>query len=82
MNSLHDAPVGALAPPCLVTVDQVVDALIEAVAKAGSQKTFCDRHAVQPGDLSMALRRLRPPTKAMMRAVGVVPALVQKGLPL
>lgn len=56
----------------LVTVDEVVTALRSAVQEAGSQKRFCDCHGISPGDLSNALSGTRRPTKALMRAVGVI----------
>lgn len=82
MPDLHDAQVCATAPVRLVTIDEVIDSLRSAIAAAGSQRAFCRAHGLHETDVSNMFNGRRPPNRAMMRAVGVSPALIQRGLPL
>ena len=77
-----DAPSSATADLRLVTVDEVIESLRGAVAAAGSQRAFCLAHDLHETDISNVFNGRRPPNLPMMRAVGVSPALIQRGLPL
>ncbi len=54
-----------------MTQDQVTERLRAAVAQHPSQVAFCRAHGVSPTQLSETLYGRRPPSPAVLRALGL-----------